>query len=337
MADVFNKAGLTRPWFAGADANVDIHIEAYEGDIEGSFAVQSLFRSQGLTNFKSVTDKSNTWRGDRIGAAKVYGRRSGEDLEYQRITNEKMVVVVDTLSYIRTSIDLQDDWTAPDFRPAYAKEHGTAHAKTFDEAHIIQLIKSSNFVPPASLNGSFHPGIKVTMTGYTALAESNTKADKEAAADMIVDSHDQVITALIDRDLGDEQGLVTLISPKLFNILLKHDRLTNVQFQGGEGTNNLVKRRIAVLNGTKVIETPRFPRGARADHPLGPDYDLTAAEAKGQLIVFLPEKALVTVEAKEMEFKPWVSDERFQTNLDSFTMYNVGSYRPDAVGVVFTD
>ena len=44
----------TRPNWAGVNADLDIHIEAYEGDIDGSFRVESLFRSSGLTNFKSV-------------------------------------------------------------------------------------------------------------------------------------------------------------------------------------------------------------------------------------------------------------------------------------------
>ena len=77
MAASYNAAALSRPEWGGANADVDLHIEAYEGDIDGSFRVESLFRQSGLTNFKSVANNSNTWRGDRIAGAVVAGRKSG--------------------------------------------------------------------------------------------------------------------------------------------------------------------------------------------------------------------------------------------------------------------
>ena len=163
MADVYNKANLTRNWYAGANADVDIHIEAYEGDIEGSFRAESLFRTSGYTAFKSVMGQSNTWRGDRIGAAVVKGRKSGDKPDGARIANDKFVVTVDTTSYIRTPFDYQDDWTAPDFQAEYSAEHGIAHAKAFDEAHIIQLIKCSAFTAPAHLKPAFSDGIAQTI------------------------------------------------------------------------------------------------------------------------------------------------------------------------------
>jgi len=39
MADTSYKAANARPHWGGADADLDIHIEAYEGDIDGSFRV----------------------------------------------------------------------------------------------------------------------------------------------------------------------------------------------------------------------------------------------------------------------------------------------------------
>ncbi|QQO90802.1 major capsid protein [Pseudomonas phage Misse] len=333
MADpVYNAGALTRDWWAGADADQDIHIEAYEGDVEGSFKVESIFRSMNLTRFKSVMNQSNTWRGDRIGAAKVQGRKSGQKLDGARIANDKFIVTVDTTSFIRTPFDYQDDWTAPDFQAEYSAEHGTAHAKAFDEAHIITLIKCSAFVAPAHLAGSFKNGLKATTTGLNA---ATAREDKAA---IIVQTHKGLLKEFVKRDLGGSLSAnITLMEPDTFDILLDEKKLMNVEYQGGNGDNNYAARRVAWLNGTRVIETPRFPTAVITDHLLGPDFNVTAAEAKACFIVFNPSKALVTVEAKAMTVRKWDDPKDFQSVLDSYTMYTVGQYRPDAVGVGFRE
>lgn len=330
MTAVHNQAALTRDHWAGADADIDIHLEAYEGDIEGSFTVTSLFRTSGLTKFKSVMNQSNTWRGDRIGAAVVKGRRSGETLDGARIPNDKLLVSVDTTSYIRTPFDYQDDWTAPDFQAEYSREHGTAHAKAFDQAHIIQLIKSGDFVAPAHLKPAFNDGIQVTLTGYTA------ETDPEAKAEILVQKHKAMLTTFIKRDMGDAD-FVTLMQPDEFSVLTDHKKLMNVEFQGGEGQNDFAKRRVGTLNGVRVIETPRFPQGAITDHVLGANFNVSAAEAAACMILFVPSKALVTVEAKSMTVRQWDDPKDFQSVLDSYHMYTVGQYRPDCVGVAYRD
>lgn len=334
MADTSYKPNLARAHWAGTDADLDIHIEAYEGDIEGSFRVESMFRSSGLTTFKSVAGRSNTWRGDRVGGAQVRGRRSGEKLEDSRIVNEKLLVTVDTTSYIRTPMDYQDDWTAPDFQAEYSAEHGSAHAKTFDQAHLIQLIKAGDWVAPASLkaSGAFNDGIKLTMTGYTAAS------DLEVKADMIVQKHKEALATFVKRDLGGSLAeFVTLMTPDVFSTLLEHKKLMNVDFQGGMGDNNFAQRRIGWLNGIRVVETPRFPTAAITDHPLGPAFNVSAAEAKAAFVVFHPRKTLVTVEAQGMVVRVWDDEKEFCNVLDSYTMYTVGLKRGDAVAVVYTD
>lgn len=334
MADTSYKPNLARAHWAGSDADLDIHIEAYEGDIEGSFRVESMFRSSGLTTFKSVAGRSNTWRGDRVGGAQVRGRRSGEKLEDSRIVNEKLLVTVDTTSYIRTPMDYQDDWTAPDFQAEYSAEHGSAHAKTFDQAHLIQLIKAGDWVAPASLkaSGAFNDGIKLTMTGYTAAS------DLEVKADMIVQKHKEALATFVKRDLGGALAeFVTLMTPDVFSTLLEHKKLMNVDFQGGMGDNNFAQRRIGWLNGIRVVETPRFPTAAITDHPLGPAFNVSAAEAKAAFVVFHPRKTLVTVEAQGMVVRVWDDEKEFCNVLDSYTMYTVGLKRGDAVAVVYTD
>ena len=343
MAATPQAAVLSRSHWAGTNADVDIHIEAYEGDIEGSFRVESIFRSMGLTNFKSTGNNTNTWRGDRMSGAVVQGRKSGQTLDGTRIANDKMIVVVDTTSYIRTPVDYQDDWTSPDFQSEYSAEHGSAHAKAFDQAHIIQLIKSGAFVAPDHLKtgGAWFDGITATLTGYNAAlagAGTATLTAAEVAADIIVQTHKAQLTKFVQRDLGGSLAeTVTLIEPVLFNTLLEHKKLMNVEFQGGSGDNSFAGRRIALLNGVRVMETPRFPTAAIANHILGPSFNVSAAEAKARMIIFFPKKALVTVEAMGMTVRYFDLPEHFTHILDSYTLYTVGQKRPDTVAVIFAE
>ena len=334
MANTPYNATMSRPHWSGSNADLDIHLEAYEGDIEGSFRVESLFRSSGLTNFKTVAGRSNTWRGDRVGGATVKGRKAGETLDPTRIVNEKLLITVDTTSYIRTPIDYQDEWTAPDFQAEYSAEHGSAHAKAFDQAHLIQLIKAGTWAAPASLkaSGAFYDGISTVMTGYAA------QTDAELKADLIVKHHKNALATFVKRDLGGSLAeFVTLIEPDTFNVLLDHKKLMNVDFQGGNGDNDFAARRVGWLNGIRVIETPRFPTAAIAAHFLGPAFNVTAAEAKARMVIFHPRKTLVTVEAQGMVARVWDDKENFANVLDSYTMYTVGLKRGDCVAVLSTD
>lgn len=340
MAATPQAAVLSRSHWAGSNADVDIHIEAYEGDIEGSFRVESIFRSMGLTNFKSTGNNTNTWRGDRMSGAVVKGRKSGQSLDGTRIANDKMIVVVDTTSYIRTPVDYQDDWTSPDFQSEYSAEHGSAHAKAFDQAHIIQLIKSAAFVAPDHLKvgGAWFDGISATLTGFNAAVAAGDRTKEEVQADIIVQTHKAQLTKFVQRDLGGSLAeTITLIEPTLFNTLLEHKKLMNVDFQGGSGGNDFAGRRIATLNGVRVMETPRFPTAAITDHLLGPAFNVSAAEAKARMIIFFPKKALVTVEAQSMTVRYFDLPEHFTHILDSYTLYTVGQKRPDSVAVIFAE
>lgn len=333
MADTTYKTYLTRPDWGGTAADVDIHVEEYEGLIDQSFTVESIFRSQGLTNFKSVENQSNTYRLNRMGGVAVKGRKSGEKLEEQRIVQEKHIISVDTVAYVRTTGDYADDWTAPDYTSEYSEAHGNAHAKAFDQAHVIQLIKAGAWIAPASLaaSGAFSNGISLTMTGYTA------EPDVAKKAAMIERKHREAVTTFVNRDLGGSlTEFVTLIRPDIFSMLMEHDKLMNVQFNGGNG-NSMVGRRVAELNGMRVMETPRFPTGAIASHFLGSAFNVSAAEAKAALVVFHPKLTLVTVEATGMNVRMWDDKKEFTNVLDSYNMYNIGIRRGDATAVVFTD
>ncbi len=329
MANTDYTPNQFRPHWGGSTSENDIHLEVYDHDVQSQFIYNSIFRG-GLTNFRSVANQSNTWRGDRLGTVQVKGRKSGERPDASPVRSEKLLVTVDTTSYIRIPIDYQDDWTAPDFRADLTRNMGTQQAKAFDQAHVIQLIKSGDFVPPASLAGAFNPGIleHVTLAGTSAAAEDD--------ADALVRAHKQAIAQFIRRD-ADLGRMVTIVDPDWFNILLDHKKLMNVEFTGGRGVNDFAMRRVAYVNGLRVIESNAFPQAAITDHLLGADFNVTAAQAQRKMVIFDPSLALVTVEAQALWNRVW-DDQKDMTNvLDSFHMYTVGQKRPDVVAVVTTE
>jgi hypothetical protein len=323
MADTPYVPNLTKPHWGGPNSDADIHLEVFDGALDTAFQYNAFFRSN--STFISVSDRSNTARIDRLGTVVIKGRKSGEALESTPVRNDKLVITVDTVTYARTPIDYQDDWTAPDFLPAIGKNHGTQHAKLFDQAHIIQIQKSRTWIAPAHLKPAFYDGFEQTAQLVTN--------DPEASADAIVDAHSRGVEVLITRDLGGSLNeFITLVSPRVFGLLLHHEKLVNVQYS--DGNANFAQRRVAFLNGTRIVETPRFPTAVITDHVLGPAFNVDANDIACEMLVYHPDMTLVTVEAKAVESKFWNDDLNFANVLDSFGMYTIGQRRPDTAFAV---
>lgn len=335
MADNAYKPTNTRWWWTGTQADLDAHIEKYQGKILGSFETSSDFRTLGLTDVVSVENETNTYRIDRIGGAKANYRRSGETIEAQRAVNEKHLIVVEAATYVRHTFDWQDDWTSPSAVDNVSREQGRALALDYDKAHIIQLIKAGKWTAPQSLkdSGNYYDGITLTATGYTA------EADKVKKAILFYDKMQEALDELIMRDLRTALGeLVWYVNSDVFSVLTHHPKLTNRDFDTN-GHNNFVERRIAVMDGIRVIETSRFPRKAvvAGEVALGDSFTLTAAEAKARAVLFHPGYTLQTVEAKGLFIQHIPMPQEWSHILDSGTMYTVGLKRGDACAVVAID
>ena len=323
MANTPYVPNLTRPHWGGPNSDADIHLEVFDGALDSAFQYNAFFRAN--STFISTADRSNTARIDRLGTVTIKGRKSGEALEPEAVKNDKLVITVDTVTYARTPIDYQDDWTAPDFLPQIGKNHGTEHAKLFDQAHIIQLIKSRKWLAPAHLKPAFYDGLEKTAALVVG--------DKAATADNIVDAHSEIVEELIRRDLGGSLSeFITLVDPTTFGILLEHEKLVNVDYSSGNA--NFAMRRVAYINGTRIVETPRFPTAAISDHVLGDAFNVDAQDVACKMVVYHPNMSLVTVEAKAHTVRMWDDELNFANVLDSYAMYTVGQRRPDTVGVV---
>lgn len=321
-------AQLSRPQWGGPDADVDIHIEEHLGIVDKVFAYSSQLAS--VMNIRQLRG-TNAARIDRIGSVKVGGRKTGEPLNVSRVVNDKFTMIVDTVLYTRHEFDKFDQWTSDlDMRKETAEVDGIALAKQFDEACLIQAAKCADFRVPTGLEGAFHDGI------LTPVTIGGTAATAEADADALVRAHRVGLEELIKRDLGDAvySEAITFCDPGIFTILLDHKKLMNVEYQALGGVNDFARSRIAVLNGVRLVETPRVVTAAITDNPLGSAFNVTAAEARRRLITIIPSKTLVSAQVHALTGDYWEDKREFSWVLDTFQSYNIAQRRPDAAAVV---
>lgn len=325
MADTAYTGNLTRPHWAGAASDVDVHLEVYQNEVDTRFNYQAIFL--GLSTQRSTADRSNTYRIDRLNTSAVKGRTSGVALDPTPVRNDKMIIVVDTVLYIRNPIDYQDDWTAPDFLTEMGQNNGSEFAETFDQAHLIQLIKGRSWVAPEHLKPAFNDGIEIPVTVDATPAD---QAAREANAEAINLAHKAGIDELIKRKvpLAD---MVTLVDVDTYSMLLEHPKLFDRDF-GMTNEDGYKNRRVVKMNGVPVVECTEFPTTAGV-HPLGSAFTVTADDANCRMVTFSKSKTLVTVEAKPFTSRIWDDEQNFANVLDCYAMYTVGERRPDTAAV----
>lgn len=322
MANTPYASDLTRVHWSGADSDTDIHLEIFEGDVDTGFLYNSFFRSN--STYISVADRSNQARIDRMNTVTIKGRTSGQALERESVLNDKLVITVDTVTYASTVMDWQDDWTSPDRWSEIGQQHGAQHARVFDQAHLIQIIKARKWIAPAELKPAFFDGKE-----FTAAYD----ADREKFAANIIEAHRKGVELMVDRDLAPSlTEFITVVSPRVFGILLDSEKLVNVDYSAGNA--NFAARRVGMINGLRIIESARFPKGAITNHPLGAAFNVTVEDAACEMVVYHPKMTLVTVEAKPLATNKYPDNPNFSDILDSFTLYTVGQRRPDTSFVV---
>lgn len=324
----------TRPHWGGPLSDQDQHLELYTGIVDSEFLYTQIFSS--MSSQRTTEQRSNTIRLDRLNKSKVLGRKAGGAINSQRVTSDKLNIIVEVMLYIRNPIDDIDSWTAPDFLVEMGRNNGSEFGLTYDEAHIITLQKARDFVPPAAVADTFHEGISVDVTLKATIANVS---DLEANASALVVAHGKVVEALIKRrvPLGD---VVTIVTPEVFTELVNHPKLINKDYVADNG--DFANRRVVRVNGIDIVECTAFPQevtGVGLHHPLsttanGNAFDVTAEDLKGEMIVFSKSLSLVTVTAKEFHSKFWEDHAEMCHVLDCRAMYTVDTRRPDTIGVV---
>ena len=326
---------VTRPNWGGAASNVDQHLEKYDGIRDSKFNYVSQFVS--LSAQRSVADETNNFRFDRLNTSEVKGRGVGDNIVAQRVTADKVNVIVEMMMYIRNPIDYLDKWTAPDYLGDMARNNGTSFAKAFDEAHIIRLIKARSWVAPAHLKPAFNDGMSVTVDvkGGTAL----TISDLEANAAALYVAIGKIVEELTVRDTPLE-NMVCLVTPAQFSTLLNHPKLINKDYT--ESNGDFARRRVVMAHGVPIVQNTSFPKSTITNHILstptnGNAFNVTADDLKGEIIVFDKNLSLVTVTAKPFTSRFYDDETNMTYVLDCYSMWTVDVRRPDTIGVVLVN
>ena len=249
----------TRPMWGGLGADVDIHVEKYTGKTLEQFSRSSIFANEMLTDNESVEGETNTLRLDYAGGTEVRTRKSGEGLERDRLVYEKKIIVVDTMNYARSFVDYMDEWTAPSRIDHISRSQGIAQATVFDSVHMKSLFLASEWEAPASLKryNEFADGVWHTIDGFAAETDPEKQAALFIAALMAM--QEEATYRNLD---GEMNEAILLVKPELFSVLLTDKRLTTLDFGGIQAGNSFVGRRMGIINGIRLLETPRFPRRA---------------------------------------------------------------------------
>ena len=325
----------TRPDWGGAASSIDQHLEKYDGIRDSKFNYVSQFVS--LSAQRSVADETNNFRFNRLNTSEVKGRGVGGDIVAQRVTSDKVNVIVEMMMYIRNPIDYLDKWTAPDYLGDMARNNGVSFAKAFDEAHIIRLIKARSWVAPAHLKPAFNDGMSVTVSvkGGTAL----TVLDLEANAAALYVAIGKIVEELTVRDTPLE-NMVCLVTPAQFSTLLNHPKLINKDYT--ESNGDFARRRVVMAHGIPVVQNTSFPKTTSTNHILstatnGNAFNVTADDLKGEIIVFDKNLSLVTVTAKPFTSRFYDDETNMTYVLDCYSMWTVDVRRPDTIGVVLVN
>lgn len=331
------QPNTSRVHWGGEHSDNDIHLELYTGWVDGAFQYNSIFGA--LSAQRTTEDRTNNIRIDRLNKSKVKGRKAGEAIDSQRVTNDKLNIVVEVMQYIRNPIDEMDDWTAPDWLADIARDNGSEFALEYDQAHIIRLQKARTWTKPVALKDSFYDGMFIR----TKLKKTITSvADLEANASALAVAHGKITEQLIKRRIPLSEA-VTLVTPEVFTEFVNHPKLINKDYTADNG--DYANRRVVKVNSIDVVECVAFPQAAQAvgtHHSLSTElngyaFDATAEDVTGEMIVFSKTLSLVTVTAKAFHSKFWIDHAEMCNVLDCRTMYTIDTRRPDTIGVVLVE
>lgn len=322
----------TRPHMGGALSNVDQHLEKYDGIRDSRFQYHSQFLA--FSSQRSVADETNNYRIDRLNTSEVKGRGVGDDILAQKVTSDKVNIIVEMMMYIRNPIDYLDQWTSPDYLPDMARNNGTAFAKAYDEAHIIRLQKARTWTAPAHLKPAFNDGMSVAVSVKSGTAL--TAQDLTQNAEALYLAIGKLVEEMTVRDVPLDD-MICLVTPRRFSELLEHPKLLNKDFTADNG--DYAGRRVVHVQGITVVQSTAFPKAAVTNHILsttvnGNAFNATAEDIKGEIIIFSKSMSLITVTAKPFTSRMYDDQSNMTWVLDCYTMYTVDLRRPDTVGVI---
>jgi hypothetical protein len=299
-------------------------IEQYGGAVDSQFAKSSIMRK--MVTVKPVRG-TDTLINRRIGKTQLQALTPGVRPEPVAPTRfGRASVTVDTVIIARDNRSLLNEFQI-DFnaREEIGKDHGKEQAKFFDQAFLIQNIKSSYLPAPANLNGSIGAG-KI---------ENLALAGDELDPDLLYRAMVRAMLRMQEEDIDTEEG-AWFLRPTHHEVLLNNDKLVNRDFSPDNGNFSLGE--LKSLMGSPLISTARFPNSAITGHRLsnaenGNAYDVTAAQANAVATFMFPD-SLLAGETIPLTSDVYYEKPELQWFIDSYCSFGVSNRRPDLCATV---
>lgn len=316
-------SGINIPTDSTHLSDFNDQIDQYAGVVDSQFAKKSVMRQ--FVPVKSIRG-TDTAIVRRVGRTDIQALTPGVRPAANPTAFGKAQVTVDTVILARDNQSLLNEFqTDFNVRQEIGTDHGKELAKFFDEAFLIQAIKSAGLAAPAGLNGAFGAGKVET------LAAANDEFDPDKLYTEIA----QIITRMQEEDIDTDESAV-FVRPTQFEVLLNHDKLIDRDFSTDNG--DFANGKIKTIKGVPIVQTARIPTAAISGHYLsnagnGNAYDLSAAEAKAVAIVLHPQ-SLLAGETIPLTSDVFFSKVERQWFIDSFMAFGVSNRRPDVCGVV---
>lgn len=316
-------AGVNIPTDSSHLSDFNDQIEQYAGIVDSQFAKKSIMRQ--FVPVKSIRG-TDTAIVRRVGRTKLQRLTPGVRPSAEQTQFGKASVVVDTVVLARDNRSLLNEFQT-DFnaRMELGQDHGKELAKFFDEAFLIQAIKSAALSAPANLNGAIGAGKLETLAG----------ASDHLDPDLLYTKIAKIITDMQEEDIDtDEVGI--FVRPTQYDVLVNNDKLIDRDFSKDNG--DFATGKIKTIKGAPVLSTARIPTAAISGHYLSNvdnsnAYDLSATEAKAVAVIMHPQ-SLLAGETIPLTSDVFFSKVEKQWFIDSFVAFGVSNRRPDVCGVV---
>lgn len=296
------------------------HIEQYAGIVEGTVTRKSIIKN--FVPVRSVRGTS-TISGFQVGESTLAKVTPGTEPDgaINQITKNKLTI--DTLINARAITPLLDDFQSSfDARKQIGEEHGKKIAKFFDQAFMIQAIKSA-LTSNALLPNGWQGGTSMAMVA------AGDDLDAQKLEFRLLD----LFASMADKDVDVvEDDCVLILRPSLYYTLLKNNRLVDRELMTSEGTTIRTKAMSAA--GVPIYLSNNLPNTNVTGHLLSNAgnsnaYDLDATKALG--IVFSP-KALLAGETIPLTSDVFYDKPSKSWYIDSHLSFGVAPANPQYAG-----
>lgn len=298
-------------------------IEQYGGAVDSQFAKTSMMRRIVPVTSVLNTDTSIV---RRVGRTQLKALQDGVRPPAAKTEFGRASVTVDTVIIARDNRSMLNEFQT-DFnaRAELGRDHGKELGKFFDEAFIIQGIKSARMAAPANLNNAIGAGKVETLDA----------AGDELDPDLLYQKIARIIVRMQEEDIDTEECVI-MVRPTQHEVLLNNDKLVSRDFSASNGDYALGK--VMTMMGSAIVPTARIPQAAVTGHPLSNAnnsnaYDLSAAEANVAAVIIHPH-SLLAGETIPLQSDVFFDKVERQWFIDSFYAFGVSNRRPDVCGVV---